>query len=155
MLVGFFPVPKPRGLTPKQAKFCALVAGGQRLSEAYRQAYNADHMKDASVRTESSKLSKLPHVASAIENLKANHRPTQRTVQVLKEDWIVERLEVEAMDEKNPSSSRVRALSELGKIRGLYEAKKTVAEHRSPEEIRRELKEKLKEFFGEEMRNPE
>ena len=60
-----------RALTPKMARFCALVAGGQHLSEAYRRSYKAKGMRDASVRVESSKLRKLPHADEAITNLRA------------------------------------------------------------------------------------
>jgi hypothetical protein len=86
-----------RALTPKMARFCALVAGGQHLNEAYRRSYRAEHMKDVSVRVESSKLARLPHVAEAITNLRARHEPTERTVEVLEADWVLLRLQEAAV----------------------------------------------------------
>ena len=141
-------MPDPRPLTPKQAAFCGFVAQGQDRTEAYRRAYDAKNMLESSVRTESSRLAKLAHVAAAIQKLKDNHRPTQRTVENLKEDWIVERLEAESLDESNPSSSRIRALEQLAKIRGLYESKPEIVEQRSVEQLEKELVEKLKRLLG-------
>ena len=42
----------------------------------------------------------------------------------------------------------VRALEVLGKIGGLFDNKVTVTTQRSPEELEKELIEKLSEFFG-------
>ena len=61
-----------RNLTPKQTRFAESVAGGEKLVVAYRMAYNASKMDQASVRVESSRLAALPHVAAAIEWLRAN-----------------------------------------------------------------------------------
>ena len=41
-----------RTLTEKQAKSCAFVAGGQDQTEAYRLSYEAERMKQRSVRVE-------------------------------------------------------------------------------------------------------
>ena len=106
-------------LTKKQAKFASLVARGQNKSQAYRSAYDARHMKQTSIKVEANKVSNLPHVAHAIKNLRENHEPTERTVETLTDDWIIEKLQQEASDESNPPHSRVRALEVLGKILSL------------------------------------
>lgn len=138
-------------LTPKQSVFASLVARGQNLTDAYRHAYDAERMKESSIRTESSREASKPHVAEAIANLKRNHRPTQRRVEELRADWVVTRLQEEAISEANPASSRVRALEVLGRTLGLFDSNQTQpVEHRSPEEVRAELEAKLTELgiFG-------
>ena len=135
-------------LTNKQAKFASLVARGQTKSQAYRSAYDARHMKQTSIKVEANKVSNLPHVAGAIKNLRENHKPTERTVEALTDDWIIQRLQEEATDESNPPASRVRSLEVLGKIGGLFDNKVTVTTQRSVEEVEKELVEKLSEFFG-------
>ena len=137
-----------RPLTNKQAKFASLVARGQTKSQAYRSAYDARHMKQTSIKVEANKVSNLPHVAHAIKNLRENHEPTERTVEALTDDWIIQRLQEEATDESNPPASRVRSLEVLGKIGGLFDNKVTVTTQRSVEEVEKELVEKLSEFFG-------
>jgi len=91
------------------------------MSQAYRKAYNAEDMRDSSVRTEASREAAKPHVAEAIQNLKNNHQPTKRKVEALQEDWIIQRLQEEAIDESNPASLRVRALEVLGRTLGLFD----------------------------------
>ena len=135
-------------LTSKQAKFASLVARGQNKSQAYRSAYDARHMKPSSIKVEANKVSNLPHVDDAIQSLRENHEPTERTVEALTDDWIIEKLQEEASDESNPPHSRVRALEVLGKIGGLFDKTVTVTTLKSPEELEKELKEKLSEFFG-------
>lgn len=135
-------------LTNKQAKFASLVARGQTKSQAYRSAYNAGQMKQTSIKVEANKVSNLPHVAHAIKSLRENHKPTERTVEALTDDWIIQRLQEEATDESNPPASRVRSLEVLGKIGGLFDNKVTVTTQRSVEEVEKELVEKLSEFFG-------
>ena len=135
-------------LTNKQAKFASLVARGQTKTQAYRSAYDARHMKQTSIKVEANKVSNLPHVAHAIKSLRENHEPTERTVEALTDDWIIEKLQQEATDESNPPHSRVRALEVLGKIGGLFDKTVTVTTLKSPEELEKELVEKLSEFFG-------
>ena len=133
-------------LTKKQAKFASLVARGQNKSQAYRSAYDARHMKSSSIKVEANKVSNLPHVAHAIKNLRENHEPTEISVEALTDDWIIEKLQQEATDESNPPHSRVRALEVLGKIGGLFDDQVKVEACRSPDEIQKDLMEKLEKW---------
>lgn len=54
-------------LTARQSKFAALVIEGHKLSDAYRQAYSADNMSDASIHREASRLRHDPKIAPTIE----------------------------------------------------------------------------------------
>tara|TARA_Y100000593_G_scaffold8747_1_gene16024 strand:+ start:918 stop:1244 length:327 start_codon:yes stop_codon:yes gene_type:complete len=96
-------------------------------------------MNPSAIKTEAYKLSKVPHVAAAIDDLRNNHQPSKRTVEQLSKDGIIQRLQLEATDESNPPSSRVRALEILAKHLGMFKDQITVVETRSSEEIERDL----------------
>ena len=60
------------------------------------------------------------------------------------------RLQQEAVSETNPASARVRTLEVLAKALGLLDGKRGVeVEHRSPDEISADLREKLESLVGE------
>ncbi|MFL6448616.1 MAG: hypothetical protein ACJ746_13130 [Bryobacteraceae bacterium] len=63
-----------RKLTPKQEHFAQLVASGSRLNVAYRAAYNSKG-NSLTVRVEASRLAKVEHVRSAIEQSRIGLRP--------------------------------------------------------------------------------
>lgn len=55
------------GLTAKQEKFATLLAQGLTNAEAYRQAYDADTMKPATIYNEGAKLAQHPGVAARVQ----------------------------------------------------------------------------------------
>ena len=57
------------GLTAKQEKFAALLAKGYTQSGAYRAAYNATDMKDATIHQEACRLAHNPLVAARVREL--------------------------------------------------------------------------------------
>mgnify|MGYP003635203956 CR=1 FL=1 len=57
------------GLTAKQEGFAQGVARGLTLSDAYRMAYDAEKMKDATIWTEASSLVDNPKVATRVSIL--------------------------------------------------------------------------------------
>ena len=130
-------------VTPKQARFCELVAGGMSKSESYRNAYDANGMGDRSVRTEAHRLGLKPHIAEAIERLEEEDSAIRHSTDRLRNDWILQRLQDEAMNLRNPASARVRALEILARTQGLFTDIKHVQIHRSPAKIEEELLQKL------------
>ena len=130
-------------VTPKQARFCELVAGGMSKSESYRNAYDANGMGDRSVRTEAHRLGLKPHIAEAIERLEEEDSAIRHSTDRLRNDWILQRLQDEASNFKNPASTRVRALEVLARTQGLFTDVKHVQIERSAEEIEEELLQKL------------
>tara|TARA_R100000458_G_scaffold51526_1_gene52446 strand:- start:84 stop:515 length:432 start_codon:yes stop_codon:yes gene_type:complete len=139
----------PKGLTPKQSAFAGFVASGLSYSDAYKKAYETKG-KDATVNVLASRLAKKDHVRQAIDDLKADKKEAKRTHEKLNAKWILERLKSEAMDDSNPPSTRVRALELLGKSEGVFDESSTVVvEHRNPDEIEKELRDKLSGFFSE------
>jgi hypothetical protein len=136
-------------MTPKQSAFAGFVAEGDSLSEAYRKAYNTAKMSENVVNNEASALAKNPKVKDAIEALKLQSRSAHNSHQKLSNDWIVQKLQDEAMNDRNPAATRVRALELLGKTGGLFDDSTHVTfEHRSPEDVEIELMEKLGMLFG-------
>lgn len=58
-------------LSAKQEAFAQCIASGDDQATAYRTAYDASGMKDASIYIEASKLIKNPKVALRVDELKA------------------------------------------------------------------------------------
>tara|TARA_R110002020_G_scaffold228704_2_gene439512 strand:- start:524 stop:853 length:330 start_codon:yes stop_codon:yes gene_type:complete len=101
-------------------------------------------MSEQVIRNSAYKLSKNESVQEAIKSLKADRKVVSRTTEKLSNDWVIQRLQDEAVSEKNPPATRVRALELLGKTGGLFDESTHVTfEHRSPEDIEKELLEKL------------
>jgi Mn-dependent DtxR family transcriptional regulator len=106
-------------------------------------------MTERSVWNASSRLAKNPKVKDAIEALKVKSKTAQESHQKLSNEWTVQRLQDEATDDRNPGATRVRALELLGKVGGLFdESTHVTVEHRSPEDVEKELMEKLGTLFA-------
>ena len=60
-------------LTIKQEKFCMVYIETGNASEAYRQAYNAENMKEASINVNACKLLTDAKIAPRIKELKSGH----------------------------------------------------------------------------------
>jgi len=131
-------------MTPKQSAFASFVASGDSQAEAYRKAYDASGMADQVVRNEASALARKDKVKKAIVRLKEADKVEARGREMLTNDWVIEKLRDEAVNDRNPASTRVRALELLGKTGGLFDESTHITfEQRSPEEIEKELVEKL------------
>ena len=60
-------------LTIKQERFCMVYVETGNASEAYRQAYNCENMKEASINVNASKLLTDAKIALRIKELKSGH----------------------------------------------------------------------------------
>ena len=60
-------------LTIKQERFCMVYVETGNASEAYRQAYNAENMKEASINVNACKLLTDAKIAPRIKELKSGH----------------------------------------------------------------------------------
>jgi hypothetical protein len=134
----------PRMITAKQAAFAAFVAEGDNNTEAYRRAYDASKMSYQVLRNSACKVAKNERVIEAVESLKMERRNQGHVRDKLTNDWVIERLQDEALNDRNPPATRVRALELLGKTGGLFDESTHVTfEQRSPEDVEKELMEKL------------
>ena len=111
----------PNGVSPKQSAFAAFVAEGASYTDAYRKAYDASKMKDQVVWNAASRLAKNEKVLTYITALKKKDATAIEAHDKLSKAWILERLQDEAQNDKNPAATRVRALELLGKTSGLFD----------------------------------
>lgn len=134
-----------RELTGKQKKFAKLVAQGMSGAEAYRQSYNTS-ASPKRVGDSAAALKREPRIKSEINRLtmlnevREWHSPQQ--IRAL----VIERLQMEAMNEDNPPNSRIRALELLGKVTevaAFTERREQTVVH-SSEQIRNQIMDKLK-----------
>lgn len=138
-----------RTLTPKQAVFASLVAKGETYTEAYVKAYDHNGSTRQVAQNEGSKMMKKPHIKTRVQELKEQKITARKDQDALSKEWIISKLKAEASDEDNASSVRVRALEILAKTEKLFSDSTTVTvEHRSSDEIEKELKEKLESILG-------
>ena len=137
-------------ITPKQGVFASRVAGGESYTQAYIKAYDYSGSSKQVPMNEGSKLAKKPHVKKRIEDIKSKKTAVKKNQDKLSKEWIIAKLKAEASDEENASSVRVRALEILAKTEKLFSDSTTVTvEHRSSDEIEKELREKLESILGE------
>jgi hypothetical protein len=134
-----------RELTGKQKKFAKLVAQGMSGAEAYRQSYNTS-ASPKRVGDSAAALKREPRIKNEINRLtmlnevREWHSPQQ--IRAL----VIERLQMEAMNEDNPPNSRIRALELLGKVTevaAFTERREQTVVH-SSEQIRNQIMDKLK-----------
>ena len=138
----------PNGVSPKQSAFAGFVAEGDSYTDAYRKAYDASKMKDQVVWNAASRLAKNEKVLTYITALKKKDATAVEAHEKLSKDWIVQRLQDEAQNDKNPAATRVRALELLGKTSGLFDELTHITfENRTPEDVEKELLEKLAVLF--------
>ena len=142
-------VGKEQPLTGKQEAFAKLVAGGAVLSDAYRECYSADTMKDSTVWSEACRLAQNPKVSARIKDIQADMEADRRTIERRREEWVLKRLSEEA-DQADNASSRIRALELVGKTVGMFTDRIEQAEtsERSASEIEKELTARLDRLIG-------
>ena len=136
-------------LTGKQEAFAKLVAGGAVLSDAYRECYAADSMKDSTVWSEACRLAQNPKVSARIKDIQADMEADRRTIERRREEWVLKRLSEEA-DQADNASSRIRALELVGKTVGMFTDRVEQADttERTASEIERDLRAKLDRLIG-------
>ena len=107
-------------VTPKQARFCELVAGGLNFSESYRKAYDCRGMSAGALRVEAHRLSRHPKIVSAVKALRQGCPKTKRQVAEASEEWVKIRLEDLADSPYSTTSQKISALEYLGKNLGMF-----------------------------------
>jgi len=137
-------------LTSKQEHFAQLVASGERLTDAYRAAYNVgEGTKPSAVWTNASKLAtQNAKVALRIKVLSEEHAARKRTDDEKLRIWITDRLKHEAMT--GSDTSRVAALTQLGRSCALFEDHVSTSDKadRTAHDIEAELQQKLARFMS-------
>ena len=104
-------------LTPKQRRFAELYIEKGSASEAYRQVYDVEKMKPASVHRKAFELLRHPHIAARIDQLQSDHQRRHAvTVDTLTQD-AREAIQL-AIESGNPSAY-ISALTLIAKLHGL------------------------------------
>lgn len=116
------------GLTPKQRKFSENIVSGMNLSDAYRNAYDADGMTNAQIHREASLLGSDPKVTQCVEALGVELRRKGEALTVSDRDKVVTKLRDWLDGKESATAAQLRAAELLGKACGLY--RDVVEDHR-------------------------
>ena len=116
------------GLTAKQRKFCENVISGMNLAEAYRNSYDAENMKPASVQKRAAELMVDGKIKGCLQALAAVKRQHSEALTISDRDMLVSLLRKWSKGDESATSSQLRAAELLGKACGLY--RDVVEDHR-------------------------
>ena len=132
-------------LTAKLEHFCQMVAQGETLTEAYRQAYDVkEGTKPSTVWANASKLAtENTKVAQRIKSITEEITARKRTDEDRLRIWVTDRLKEEAVS--GSDTSRVSALTQLGRSIGMFSDNVVTDENsnRSASEIEADLQRRL------------
>lgn len=112
-------------MTPKQEAFARAYVQTGNASEAYRQAYNAENMKDQVIRQKAYELLQHGDVTVMVQQLKANVQK-RHDVTVASLTEALNRALKKAEGEAKGASAMVSAVMGLGKLHGLITEKREV-----------------------------
>lgn len=101
-------------LTAKQEKFSVNVFSGMTLTDAYKDAYDAENMTDKQIWEEASKLAKNPKVAQRINNLR-NEANSDKIISAIKRKEILSDIIL-----KENTDQIMKAIDILNKMDGEY-----------------------------------
>ena len=103
-------------LTAKQEKFIQNIIKGMSQRDAYKNAYNAENMKDATIDTEACLLLKDPKVSKRYQEILKEMEKTAVMTALEKRLLLKEMV----LDKKNSMSDRLKALDIDNKMSGEY-----------------------------------
>ena len=113
-------------LTAKQEAFAQHIASGDDQATAYRKAYDASTMKDASVYIQASRLIKDPKIALRVDELKAEVAQQHLWTREMSVLGLIQAFEV-ANSEKS-SSGMTGAVKELNIMHGFNQPTKVTVD---------------------------
>lgn len=133
------------GLTDKQEAFVQAVASGSNQSDAYRLAYEADRMADATIWGEACRLLAHPQVSARLLVLNSEKEQQRRMMAVSRAERVLQRLESLA-DNAVTESVKVRANELLGKTAGLFTDQVEITDNteRTADQIQQSIADRLK-----------
>ena len=142
-------VGKEDRLTAKQEAFAKQVAKGAVLSDAYRECYSAEGMRDSTIWSEACKLAQNPKVSTRVKAIQAEMEEDRRTIARRREEFVLKRLAEEA-EQAETDGARVRALELLGKTVSMFtdRIEQTDTTERSASDIEADLRRRLDRLLG-------
>ena len=107
-------------LTSKRKAFVEAVASGDAptLTEAYREAFDAEGSSPRTAKNEASRLARDPYIAPAIEERRAQIDASSGAAQAGGRRYVLRRLREEADNLDSRASERISALALLAKASG-------------------------------------
>lgn len=109
-------------LSAKQEAFAQCIANGDDQATAYRTAYDASGMKDASIYIEASKLIKNPKVALRVDELKAEVAQQHLWTREMSVMGLIQAFKVATIEKS--SSGMTGAVKELNIMHGFNQPTK-------------------------------
>lgn len=134
------------GVTVKQENFIQCILDGMTYSDAYRNSYDiSPDTKDTTIHVSACKLMQNPNVKKRMQFLEAEKEELRRMQGQSMHARVIDRLEREANDKKNPPAVRVRALELLGKTVGAFKdvSETTVKKGKTIKDLELELQSML------------
>jgi phage terminase small subunit len=116
------------GLTAKQRRFAENVVNGMGIAEAYRNSYDAENMKPASVQRRAAELMIEGKIKACMHALAEQRRRIAEVTTVSDRDMLVSLLRKWSTGDETATSTQLRAAELLGKACGLY--RDVVEDHR-------------------------
>jgi len=107
-------------ITAKQIAFADNVASGMTLSDAYRQVYNAENMKAATVHSTACVLATNPKVATRVQSKIAEFEQNKRITVLSNRVKVLNKLNTLMDDVKMPGAVQLNAAIWLGKTDALF-----------------------------------
>lgn len=106
-------------LTPKQERFIQNIVSGMSQRQAYKDAYNAENMKDETIDNEAYKLFKSPDISTRYQEL--INKLEEETLMTATEKRRM--LKEMALDTNNSVTDRIKAIDTDNKMTGEYVTK--------------------------------
>ena len=106
-------------LTPKQERFIQNIVSGMSQRQAYKEAYNAENMKDETIDNEAYKLFKSPDISTRYKELMEQLEDEMLMTAREKRRMLKEM----ALDLNNSVTDRIKAIDTDNKMTGEYVTK--------------------------------
>ena len=105
-------------LTAKEEKFSVNVATGMTLTDAYKNAYNAENMKDETIYVKACELAKKDKIKVRIEQLR-NEASNEAILNTIQKKLVLTNI----IKSSNSDNDRMKAIDILNKMDGEYVTK--------------------------------
>ena len=139
-------------LTPKQEKFVQALISGMSQYEAYKEAYNATRMKDATIYNNAYKLMQNNEILTRYNELLEEHKKKAlytREEAVNDLIWIKEESKEDILKNgirQANSTTYINSIKELSTLNDLYPDKKNKADDTKEKDIAKVLKEAFEDI---------
>ena len=139
-------------LTPKQEKFVQALISGMSQYEAYKEAYNATRMKDATIYNNAYKLMQNNEISTRYNELLEEHKNKAlytREEAVNDLIWIKEKSKEDILKNgirQANSTTYINSIKELSTLNDLYPDKKNKEDDTKEKDIAKVLKEAFEDI---------